>query len=120
MIFGLAVAALSIFWCSARMSASSHAVAWVSASLEKFVDPDAGCARSFKSKRNKPLLVRFKGKLLEIFVACNTCLVVSIVAPNALSKVFDRRNGVAPGTTAILSKSPWIGTTMACWLCKIP
>jgi len=65
--------------------------------LENSDDLSMGCARSFKSSKNKPLLVRFNGKLLPSLVACNMCCEVSMVAPRALSKVFDSKNGVDPG-----------------------
>ena len=65
-----AVVTAGVLDTMAGCSSESHTVACVSVGLEKFSAVWTGCARSFKSRRNNPLLVRFNWKLFLSLVAC--------------------------------------------------
>ena len=96
-------------------------VKWVSSTwLGEMFGSAVVRAKSFKSSRKSPLRVSWRGTVNLNFLEINRWSSVSIMAPNALSKVFDKRNGVDPGTMAILRFNPCMGTTMAYWLCKVP
>ena len=81
--------------------------------------PSSG-TRSFKSRRNKPLGVNCKGMVWLLFLRNKVRFWVSITAPRVLKRVLDNRKGVDPGTIAILSFNPKMGTTRACSLSKMP
>ena len=119
--------ATTLSFLGTRMSASegngsdwAHTVTCVSAGLKLGDASPSGRTRSLRSSKNNPLLVKVIGKLFWILEAWITCLVVSTLAPRALSKVLDRRNGVLPGTMAIFKSIPCIGTTIACLLWRTP
>ena len=99
---------------------SSLTIWWVSAGSENLELPGGCWASSFTSKRNKPLLVNMSGNLRSRRLEYMVWFSVSIVAPNVLSKVFDSKKGVDPGTIATFNCRPCIGITNACWLCNTP
>ena len=63
-------------------------------------------ASSLISKRNNPRAVSWRDIFRLIFVANNSFFSVSIIAPDARSRVFDNRKGVDPGTIATFNKKP--------------
>ena len=76
--------------------------------------------RSFKSSRNKPLSVSRIGIDLLIFAAKMVFLLVSMTAPMALRRAFEKRKGVDPGTIAIFNHRPCMGMASAWSLWRVP
>ena len=99
---------------------NSSIVEWVSASWELAASWLGWPTKSLRSTRKSPLLVSVSGMVLPDFLATMTWALVSITASKALSKVFDSKKGVDPGTIAIFNCKPSIGTIMACSLFKVP
>ena len=90
---------------------------WVSASCS--FAPWVELAKWLTSNKNRPLLVSVKGMVLPVRRTNIVCISVSMMAPSALKRVFERRNGVDPGTMAILSNKPSMGITIACSLLSV-
>ena len=106
-----------VWLCISDFFGNSSTVEWVSASCDLAVSWLGWPTRSLRSTRKSPLLVRM---VLPDFLATMTWALVSITASKALSKVFDSKKGVDPGTMAIFSCKPSIGTIMACSLFRVP
>ena len=83
---------------------------------------DMGCTfnHMFMSIKYKPLSDSFNGISVWCFGRTNLWQPVSTIAPRARKSVFEMRNGVAPGTIAIFSRRPHMGTTIACSDLNVP